>query len=85
MCNYVQSKKCKREIILNCFGFKVLKRNGFFYECCDFYEEYCDCDDCIIVIFLIIFEEFIFQCDLVVIIEDSLNVGFCFKILDFDI
>ena len=77
MRNYVQSKKCKREIILNYFGFKVPKRNGPLHECCDFH-------DCIIATFSTIFEESTFQCDLAVTTEDSLNVGPRFKTLDLD-
>ncbi|XP_068756549.1 bifunctional 3'-5' exonuclease/ATP-dependent helicase WRN-like [Montipora capricornis] len=69
MRNYVQSKKCKREIILNYFRFKVPKRNGPLHECCDFHEEQCDCDDCIIATFSTIFEESTFQCDLAVTTE----------------
>ena len=48
MRNYVQEKKCKREMILNYFGFKAPSRSGSLHECCDFHQNMCDCDDCVI-------------------------------------
>ena len=46
MRNYVQEKKCKREMILNYFGFKASSRSGSLHERCDFHQNMCDCHDC---------------------------------------
>ena len=48
MRNYVEEKKCKREMILNSFGFKAPSRGGSLHECCDFHQNMCDCDDWVI-------------------------------------
>ena len=48
MKSYVQEKKCKREIILNYMGFQAPSRSGSLHECCDFHQNMCDSDDCVI-------------------------------------
>lgn len=35
-------------MILNYFGFKAPSRSGSLHECCDFHQNMCDCDDCVI-------------------------------------
>lgn len=43
---YVQTTKCKREMILSYFGFQ-LPCLPIVHECCDFHRKSCDCDDCL--------------------------------------
>lgn len=57
MRKYVQDKKCKRKMILNYFAFNPPKRSGPPHECCDFHENLCDCDDCVISVVATIFED----------------------------
>ena len=64
MQNYVQDKRCKREIILNYFGFNAPTRSGPLHECCDFHQNVCDCDDCVISSVSTIFEERSIQDDM---------------------
>ncbi|CAB3997644.1 Hypothetical predicted protein [Paramuricea clavata] len=40
--------KCKREIILNYFGYKLAKRIKPEHTCCDFRQQKCSCDDCVL-------------------------------------
>jgi superfamily II DNA helicase RecQ len=40
--------KCKREIILNYFGYKLAKRIKSEHTCCDFHQQKCSCDDCVL-------------------------------------
>ena len=44
----VKADKCKREIILNYFGYEQSKRIGPEHTCCDFHQQICCCDDCIL-------------------------------------
>ena len=44
-------------MILNYFAFNPPKRSGPPHECCDFHENLCDCDDCVISVVATIFEE----------------------------
>lgn len=40
--------KCKRDMILEYFGFLFFLRNfDDFYNCCDYYEKFCICEDCL--------------------------------------
>lgn len=48
MRDYVQKSQCKREMILRYFGFNVPPRSGAGHECCDYHQQNCDCDDCVI-------------------------------------
>ena len=57
MRKYVEDKKCKREMILNYFSFNPLRRSGPPHDCCDFYENLCDCDDCVISGVATVFQE----------------------------
>ena len=56
MRKYVLDKRCKRDMLLNYFGFKAPKRNGPLHECCDFHKDKCDCDECLISCVSTIFE-----------------------------
>ncbi|XP_068723416.1 uncharacterized protein [Montipora capricornis] len=47
MRDYVQSKKCKREIIMGYFGFSPLPLDTA-HACCDYHEKLCSCDDCVL-------------------------------------
>ena len=47
MRDYVQSKKCKREIIMAYFGFSPLPLDAA-HACCDYHEKLCSCDDCVL-------------------------------------
>ena len=47
MRDYVQSKKCKREIIMGYFGFFPLPLDTA-HACCDYHEKLCSCDDCVL-------------------------------------
>ena len=49
MREYVRANKCKREMILSYFGYKPPKRAGVDHTCCDFYQQYCQCEDCVLV------------------------------------
>ena len=44
----VKAEKCKREIILNHFGYGSPKRDGAEHTCCDYHQKKCCCDDCVI-------------------------------------
>ncbi len=44
----VKADKCKREIILDYFGYEPSKRIGPEHTCCDFHQQKCCCDDCIL-------------------------------------
>lgn len=44
-------------MILNYFAFKSPTRSGPLHECCDFHENLCNCDDCVISGVATIFEE----------------------------
>lgn len=57
MRDYVMKLKCKREMILNYFGFLVFLVIEVVYICCDYYQKICDCDDCIIFNVFNMFEE----------------------------
>lgn len=46
MRGYVQSKKCKREI-MEYFGFSPLPLDTA-HACCDYHEKLCSCDDCVL-------------------------------------
>ena len=48
MRDYVQARKCKREIILGYFRFQVPARNDALHNCCDYHRHICSCEDCII-------------------------------------
>lgn len=48
MVDFVKADKCKREIILNHFGYKLPKRHGPEHDCCDYHQGKCHCDDCIL-------------------------------------
>ena len=43
----MQSKKCKREIIMGYFGFSPLPLDTA-HACCDYHEKLCSCDDCVL-------------------------------------
>ena len=47
MRDYVQSKKCKREIIMEYFAFSPLPLDTA-HACCDYHEKLCSCDDCVL-------------------------------------
>ena len=57
MRKYVQDKKCKREMILSYFAFNPPKRSEPLHEYCDFHENLCNFDDCVISGVATIFEE----------------------------
>ncbi|CAB3980396.1 ATP-dependent DNA helicase Q1 [Paramuricea clavata] len=40
--------KCKREIILDYFGYKVANWIKPEHTCCDFHQQKCSCDDCVL-------------------------------------
>ena len=44
----VIAEKCKREIILNYFGYDLPKRTEAEHTCCDFHQHKCCCDDCVL-------------------------------------
>lgn len=48
MREYVKSEKCKREMIINCFGFSPLPLKGQFHECCEYHEKCCNCENCLL-------------------------------------
>ena len=48
MNDLVKADKCKREIILNYFGYKSPTLNGPEHTCCDYHQHKCCCDDCIL-------------------------------------
>ena len=45
MRDYVTKSKCKREMILNYFGFPVPSASEAVHKCCDYNQKICDCDD----------------------------------------
>lgn len=45
MRDYVTKLKCKREMILNYFGFPVPSASEAVHKCCDYNQKICDCDD----------------------------------------
>ena len=49
MRDYVKSNKCKREMILSYFGYKLPNRSGPDHMCCDFHQQHCQCEDCILI------------------------------------
>ena len=57
MCDYVTKQKCKREMILGYFGFQVPATSDPPHECCDYHQQICNCDDCVIVSVSTMFEE----------------------------
>lgn len=57
MRDYVTKSKCKREMILNYFGFPVPSASEAVHKCCDYHQKICDCDDCIISNVSNMFEE----------------------------
>ena len=50
MREYVQSDKCKREVIMGYFGFTPLPFNSdqLVHSCCDYHEKLCKCEDCLL-------------------------------------
>ena len=48
MVELVKAEKCKRGVILNYFGYELPKRTGPDHTCCDFHQQRCCCDDCIL-------------------------------------
>jgi superfamily II DNA helicase RecQ len=49
MRQFVQEKRCKREMILHYFGHPVPKRNMLEeHTCCDFHQLFCKCDSCLV-------------------------------------
>ena len=46
---YVQSKECKRKIILNHFDHKVPDNQPQDHTCCDFHRLHCQCENCMLV------------------------------------
>ena len=44
----VIAEKCKREIILNYFGYDLPQRTEAEHTCCDFHQHKCGCDDCVL-------------------------------------
>lgn len=56
MRNFVQETNCKREFILNYFGYKVPKRNLPSHTCCDAHN--CMCDDCLLSDIAMLFGDF---------------------------
>lgn len=57
MRDYVQARKCKREIILGYFRFQVPSRNDALHNCCDYHRHICSCEDCIIASVSNMFQE----------------------------
>ena len=49
MLEYVMSTRCKRDIILSYLGHRVPKRTVPDHLCCDFHQQRCMCDDCMLV------------------------------------
>lgn len=49
MRTYVQSKKCKRKLILNYFDHDVPNSQHPDHTCCDFHREHCECENCELV------------------------------------
>ena len=49
MRSYVQSKECKRKIILNHFDHKVRDNQPQDHTCCDFHRLHCQCENCMLV------------------------------------
>ena len=49
MMSYVQSKECKREIILNYFDHKAPDNQLQDHTCCDFHRLHCQCENCMLV------------------------------------
>ena len=49
MRTYVQSKECKRKIILNYFDHDVPNSQHPDHTCCDFHREHCQCENCELV------------------------------------
>ena len=47
--SYVQSDKCKREIILKYFGYDVPDKQPKDHTCCDFHRKICQCETCQLV------------------------------------
>ncbi len=56
MRNFVQESNCKRQFILNYFGYKVPKRSLPDHTCCDGYK--CTCDDCLLPNVSMLFDDF---------------------------
>jgi superfamily II DNA helicase RecQ len=48
MIDFIRADKCKREIILNYFGYKSPERTSPEHTCCDYHQNKCCCDDCIL-------------------------------------
>ena len=46
MRNFVQSKQCKRKMILSYFDHDVPSNQHPTHMCCDFHSRQCSCDDC---------------------------------------
>ena len=46
MRNFVQSKQCKRKMILSYFDHDVPSNHDPAHMCCDFHSHQCSCDDC---------------------------------------
>ena len=46
----VVADKCKREIILNYFGYNLPRRIEAEHTCCDFHQQKCCCDDCVLIV-----------------------------------
>jgi len=49
MRTYVQSKECKRNIILNYFDHDVPSSQHPDHTCCDFHRQLCQCENCELV------------------------------------
>ena len=49
MQSYVQSKECKRKVILNHFDHKVSDNQPQDHTCCDFHKLHCQCENCMLV------------------------------------
>ena len=44
-----ESDKCKRDMILEYFGFSSFPRNSDnLHNCCDYREKFCTCEDCLL-------------------------------------
>lgn len=44
-----ESDKCKRDMILEYFGFSSFPRNSDdLHNCCDYHEKFCTCEDCLL-------------------------------------
>ena len=57
MRDYVNAQKCRREFILNYFGFQLKPRAGPLHKCCDYHLRCCNCDDCVIASVPVLFEQ----------------------------